>query len=233
MYLLTFLSQNWTRSYRITGTHTHTCVMHNALCCSRFSVVIPPLHTQSVPGYQTWQCQLGSWQQPSREEEKETESKREREMETQQDNVKKGCRGGSCGRHGLQHSSVCSVPHWSKTCCRTVPVGFFLGRKAALGWAVFSLYKDSCQHRSVCHFQTLHSSLTHSKQLTAPVNLASVDRVEREREREREGEKQYLSVSLWANHHVCSRKCENWRKSVCVAVHLSGKVCLFKPACEL
>ncbi len=112
-------------SRKHTHTHTHTCVMHNALCCSRFSVVIPPLHTQSVPGYQTWQCQLGSWQQPSREEEKETESKREREMETQQDNVKKGCRGGGCGRHGLQHSSVCSVPHWSKTCCRTVPVGFF------------------------------------------------------------------------------------------------------------
>ncbi len=124
LYLLTSLSQKWTRSYLITETHTHARVMHNALCCSRFSVPPPP-HAQSVPGYQTWQCQLGSWQQPSREEEKERESKREREMETQQDNVKKGCRGGGGGRRGLQRSGVCSVPRWSKTCCRTVPVGFF------------------------------------------------------------------------------------------------------------
>ncbi len=132
-----------------THTHTHACVMHNALCCSRFSVVIPPLHTQSVPGYQTWQCQLGSWQQPSREEEKETESKREREMETQQDNVKKGCRGGGCGRHGLQHSSLCSVPHWSKTCCRTVPVGFFWDGK--LLWVEqCSVYIKTAVSTGVC-----------------------------------------------------------------------------------
>lgn len=42
LYLLTSLSQKRTRSYRITETHTHARVMHYALCCSRFSVVVPP-----------------------------------------------------------------------------------------------------------------------------------------------------------------------------------------------
>lgn len=107
------------------NTHTHARVMHNALCCSRFSVPPPPsarpvcsrLSDMTVPAGLLAAAEQGGG-------ERERIQERKRDGDTAGQCEERMQRDGG-GRRGLQRSGVCSVPHWSKTCCRTVPVGFF------------------------------------------------------------------------------------------------------------